>query len=100
MFTIKPKRILRPREAWERLGIKRQKFYEDFVATGRVNLLHIGARARGVLEADIDRIIDEMVQDSEQRGGDQLRSKPLKVSDDRRSRKTIKASPNRRKKRK
>ena len=60
MLTTKPKRILRPKDAWGRLGIKRQKFYEDFVNTGRIKLFPLGKRAKGCLEAEIDRVIDEM----------------------------------------
>jgi len=60
MLSIKPKRILRPKEAWERLGIKRQKFYEDFVNTGRIKLFPLGKRAKGCLEAEVERVIDEM----------------------------------------
>ena len=61
MLTVqKPKRILRPKEAWERLGIGRQTFYQRFVATGRLRLFPIGTRAKGVLESDVEQLIDEL----------------------------------------
>ena len=66
MLTVnKPKQILRPREAWTRLGIGRQSFYQRFVATGRIRLFPLGARAKGCLEADVERLIDELAAQSE-----------------------------------
>jgi len=58
-----PQQILRPAEAWKRLGVKRSTFYNEFVATGRVRLIKIGERARGVLEHELDQLIDEMAAD-------------------------------------
>ena len=56
----KPKRVLRPRQAWGRLGIGRENFYKNFVRTGRIKLFPLGKRAKGCLEAEIERVIDEM----------------------------------------
>lgn len=55
-----PHQILRPQEAWRRLGIGRSTFYTEFVATGRLRLVKLGERATGVLEHELDRLIDEM----------------------------------------
>jgi predicted DNA-binding transcriptional regulator AlpA len=55
-----PHQILRPAEAWKRLGIKRSTFYSEFVATGRLRLVKLGERATGVLEHELDHLIDEM----------------------------------------
>jgi predicted DNA-binding transcriptional regulator AlpA len=55
------RQILRPQEAMKRLGVKRSKFYSDFVGTGRLRLVHIGERARGVIEDELDDLIGEMI---------------------------------------
>jgi predicted DNA-binding transcriptional regulator AlpA len=55
-----PHQILRPQEAWKRLGVKRSTFYNEFVATGRVRLVKVGERARGVIEHELDALIEEM----------------------------------------
>jgi len=54
------RRIIRPREAWQRLGIGHSKFYADFVGTGRIRLLDLGPQTRGVLEHELDALIDEL----------------------------------------
>jgi predicted DNA-binding transcriptional regulator AlpA len=61
------KRILRPKQIMARLGIGSTKFWEDFVATKRVKLFPIGSRARGALEEDIDRLIEQMAREGEER---------------------------------
>lgn len=59
LVVSKPKRILRPREAWERLGVKRDTFYQ-LVKRRRLHLIPLGKRARGILESDLDDLIDEL----------------------------------------
>ena len=54
------KRIIRPREAWTRLGIGHSKFYRDFVNTGRIRLLELGPQTKGMLEDELDALIDEI----------------------------------------
>jgi predicted DNA-binding transcriptional regulator AlpA len=54
------RRILRPREAQRRLGIGHTTFYEDYVATGRIRLVALGERARGVIEDELDDLIGAM----------------------------------------
>jgi predicted DNA-binding transcriptional regulator AlpA len=56
-----PRRILRPREAWQRLGIKHSAFYESFVNTGRLKLVRLGPRGRGVVEDELDGLISELI---------------------------------------
>ena len=46
---------------WRRLGISRTKFYEDFIATGRVHLIAVGERARAVDDDEIDSIAQELI---------------------------------------
>jgi predicted DNA-binding transcriptional regulator AlpA len=55
------RRILRPREAWQRLGIKHTAFYERFINTGRLRLVRLGPRAVGVVEDELDALIGEMI---------------------------------------
>ena len=52
--------ILRPRAAWEKLGVSRTTFYDEFVNKGRVRLLNLGPRARGVPDDEIETLINEL----------------------------------------
>jgi hypothetical protein len=52
--------ILRPRAAWEKLGVSRTTFYDQFVNKGRVRLLNLGERARGVPDDEIETLINEL----------------------------------------
>lgn len=58
------KRILRPQEIQKRLGVGPTMFWEKFVATGRIKLFPIGARARGALEEHVDALIEQMAQEA------------------------------------
>jgi hypothetical protein len=53
--------LLRPKEIWKRLGCGRTKFYEDFVATGRIKLADIGPNAKGAPEYEVDEVIAEII---------------------------------------
>jgi hypothetical protein len=52
--------ILRPKAAWKKLGVGRTMFYEEFVAKGRIRLVPLGERARGVIDDEIDALIEEL----------------------------------------
>jgi predicted DNA-binding transcriptional regulator AlpA len=52
--------ILRPRAAWEKLGVSRTTFYDQFVKKGRVRPLNLGERARGVPDDEIETLISEL----------------------------------------
>jgi predicted DNA-binding transcriptional regulator AlpA len=54
------RQILRPKEAQRRLGIGNTKFYQDYVNTGRLRLVRLGDRAVGVLEHELDALIDQL----------------------------------------
>jgi len=55
-------KLLRSDATRERLGdIGKTKFHEDYIATGRLQPIPLGKRAFGFLEADIDRLIEELV---------------------------------------
>jgi hypothetical protein len=60
--------IIRPRAAWTRLGIGRSKFYTDFVGTGRIKLVKLGARARGVLDDEVDALVEEIRRERDAAG--------------------------------
>ena len=61
MTTKIGKRTLDPAEACLRLGnISNSNFYEKFVGTGRVRLVNITPRRVGVLEDELDALIDEL----------------------------------------
>ena len=51
---------LRKREVLERLGIRKTTLYESFIKTGRLRLVKIGARAVGVIEDELDVLIEEL----------------------------------------
>jgi predicted DNA-binding transcriptional regulator AlpA len=55
-----PRRILRPKEAQLRLGVGHTKFYADYVNTGKLRLVRLGQRAVGVLEHELDALIDQL----------------------------------------
>jgi predicted DNA-binding transcriptional regulator AlpA len=59
------KRIIRKAEAAARLGGGLSTFHEKYVKTGRVKLIYLGRRSVGVLESEIDRLVDELVAESE-----------------------------------
>jgi predicted DNA-binding transcriptional regulator AlpA len=54
------KRILRPKEVQQRLGIGHTNFWENFVATRRLRLVRLGPRSVGVIEDELDALIDEL----------------------------------------
>jgi predicted DNA-binding transcriptional regulator AlpA len=54
------RRIIRPREAWTRLGVGRSTFYEKFIATGRLKLVPLTQRARGIFDDELAAVQEEM----------------------------------------
>jgi hypothetical protein len=44
----------------ERLGIRKTTLYESFIKTGRLRFVKIGARAVGVIEDELDVLIEEL----------------------------------------
>jgi predicted DNA-binding transcriptional regulator AlpA len=53
------RRVLRPKEARQRLGIGHTRFYE-IVNAGGLRLVKLGDRAVGVLEHELDAYIDSL----------------------------------------
>ena len=54
------KRIVRKNEVLKRLGIRKTTFYETFIKTGRLRFVKISARAVGVIEDELDALIEEL----------------------------------------
>jgi predicted DNA-binding transcriptional regulator AlpA len=55
-------RFVRPREAWTRLGISRTTFYTDIVPK-RLQVVRLGPKATGVVEAELEALMAEMMKD-------------------------------------
>jgi len=53
----KPRRIIRPKEGWTRLGIGRSKFYEDYVGTGKIQLVRLGPKSVGLFEDNLEEVM-------------------------------------------
>jgi predicted DNA-binding transcriptional regulator AlpA len=54
------KRILRKQEVLERLGIRKTTLHENFIKPGRLRFVKIGVRAVGVIEDELDALIEEL----------------------------------------
>jgi predicted DNA-binding transcriptional regulator AlpA len=55
------RRLIRPREAWQRLGCGHTKFYE-LVGAGRIRLVQLSPRIKAVVEDELDDLIDELIE--------------------------------------
>jgi hypothetical protein len=55
-----PKRLIRPKEAWTRMGIGHTKFYEDYINTGRLRLLQLGPKSTALFEHDLEQVMAEL----------------------------------------
>ena len=70
----------------ERLGIRKTTLYENFIKTGRLRFVKIGARAVGVIEDELDALIEELRRERDRKPrasvrapGRQRRRGPAKV---------------------
>jgi excisionase family DNA binding protein len=54
-----PRKIIRPREAQARLGIRHTRFYE-LVNSGKLKLVRLGPRSVGVVEDELDEFITNL----------------------------------------
>ena len=61
------KRILRKNEVLKRLGIRKTTLHETFIKTGRLHFVKIGARAVGIIEDELDALIEEMRRERDRR---------------------------------
>ena len=55
--------LLRERQVLQRVGVGRTKFEEDFVQTGRVQWVRIGPRMKALPEDEVDRLVDELIEE-------------------------------------
>jgi predicted DNA-binding transcriptional regulator AlpA len=55
------RRLIRPREAWQRLGCGHTKFYQ-LVGAGRIRLVQLSPRIKAVVEDELDDLIDELIE--------------------------------------
>jgi hypothetical protein len=62
------KRIIRHQEAWRRLGIGHSKYYADFIGKGRLRPVSLGPQSKGVIEDELDALIDEIAAERDQPG--------------------------------
>jgi predicted DNA-binding transcriptional regulator AlpA len=68
------KRILRKREVLERLGIRKTTLHENFIKTGRLRFVQIGARAVGVIEDELDALIEALRRERDRKPARRLRA--------------------------
>ena len=61
------KRIVRKNEVLKRLGIRKTTFYETFIKTGRLRFVKIGVRAVGIIEDELDALIEELRRERDRR---------------------------------
>jgi hypothetical protein len=61
------RRLVRPKEAQKRLGVGRTKFYQDFVATGRLRLVGLGPRSKAAVEDELDDLIEELIAERDEK---------------------------------
>jgi excisionase family DNA binding protein len=54
-----PRKVIRPAEAQQRLGIRHTRFYE-LVNAGKIRLIRLGPRSTGVIEDELDAYIESL----------------------------------------
>jgi excisionase family DNA binding protein len=54
-----PRKLIRPKEAQARLGIRHTRFYE-LVHAGKIRLVRLGPRSVGVIEDELDAFIENL----------------------------------------
>jgi hypothetical protein len=73
--AMKPKKIIRPNTAMDALGCRKSKFHSDYIyhpgdddefipgsdSIKRLKLIYLGPHSSGVLESDLDALIDALV---------------------------------------
>jgi predicted DNA-binding transcriptional regulator AlpA len=61
------KRIVRKNEVLKRLGIRKTTLHETFIKTGRLRFVKIGVRAVGIIEDELDALIEELGRERDRR---------------------------------
>jgi predicted DNA-binding transcriptional regulator AlpA len=60
-------RIVRKNEVLKRLGIRKTTLHETFIKTGRLRFVKIGVRAVGIIEDELDALIEELRRERDRR---------------------------------
>jgi predicted DNA-binding transcriptional regulator AlpA len=60
------RRLVRPKEAMRVLGVGHTKFYQDFVTTGRLRAVRLGARSVAFPSDEIDTLVTELIASRDQ----------------------------------
>jgi predicted DNA-binding transcriptional regulator AlpA len=55
------RRLIRPKEAMRVLGIGHTKFHEDYITTGRLRAVRLGARSVAYPSDEIDALVNELI---------------------------------------
>lgn len=61
------RKLVRPKEAQKRLGVGHTKFWQDFVATGRLRLVELGPRSKAAVEDELDDLIEELIAERDEK---------------------------------
>ena len=61
------KRIVRKNEVLNRLGIRKTTLHETFIKTGRLRFVKIGVRSVGIIEDELDALIEELRRERDRR---------------------------------
>ena len=59
--NVTGKRVIRPTEAMKRLGVGETHFWTK-IARKRLRMVRLGDRALGVIESDLDALIESMLE--------------------------------------
>ena len=54
-------------EVLKRLGIRKTTLHETFIKTGRLRFVKIGVRAVGIIEDELDALIEELRRERDRR---------------------------------
>jgi predicted DNA-binding transcriptional regulator AlpA len=57
------RRLIRPKEAQERLGVSRTTFWDSFIGTKRLRLVRLGPKSVAVVEDELDDLIQQMIDE-------------------------------------
>lgn len=55
--------LIREPQVLERVGMGRTKFDEDYVQTGRVKWVRIGARIKALPDDELDTLVEEIIEE-------------------------------------
>lgn len=53
-------------QPWRRIGVGRSTFWASYVKTGRVRLVRMGRQARGIVDDELEGLIDELIAERDE----------------------------------